>query len=146
MLEPVATAIKHFTEHELACKGSGIIKLDPRFADELVKIREAWGLPLVPSSVCRSPEHNKKEGGHPRSLHLTDNPKWPTFGTMAIDIIWDGWAKGKQQEFAQLARKMGWRVGLANSFIHLDRGHDVGVKPGVYTYKGYMGGLDGVIR
>jgi len=36
---------------------------------------------------------------------------------------------------------MGWRVGLANSFVHIDRGHDIGIKTGVYFYKGYTGGV-----
>jgi len=139
---PVFTAIPYFTEHELKCKGTGVIKLDDRFAEALPKLREAWGKPLVPTSVCRTPEYNKAIGGHPRSLHLTENPVWPTKGTMAADIDWKEWATGKQQEFAELARAMGWRVGLSNSFIHIDRGHEVGVViPGVYFYKGYTGGV-----
>ena len=140
-MTPITTAIDYFPEHELACKGTGAIKLDPRFADELPKLREAWNRPLIPTSVCRTPEHNQAIGGHPRSLHLTDNPVWPTFGTMAADISWGDWATGKQQEFAELARAMGWRVGLANSFVHIDRGHDVGIRTGVYFYKGYQGGV-----
>ena len=140
-MTPITTAIDVFPEHELACKGSGVIRLDPRFAEELPKLRKAWGRPLLPNSVCRTPKHNQKEGGHPRSLHLTKNPVWPTFGTMAADIFWGDWAIGKQQEFAELARSMGWRVGLANSFVHIDRGHDIGIKTGVYFYKGYTGGV-----
>lgn len=43
-MTPIITAIPFFPEHELACKGTGVIKLDPRFAEELPKLREAWGL------------------------------------------------------------------------------------------------------
>lgn len=62
-MQPITTAIPYFSESELQCKGTGIIKLDPRFADALPKLREAWGKPLTPNSVCRNPEHNKAVGG-----------------------------------------------------------------------------------
>jgi len=42
-MKPIETAIEYFTESELACKGSGVIKLDPRFAFEVVALRRAFG-------------------------------------------------------------------------------------------------------
>ena len=132
---------KYLSAAEMACPTTGTIKIDKRFADAWVELREEWALPLKVNSGCRTPKHNEKIGGHPRSLHLTENPVWPTYGTMAVDIQWRDWATGKQQQFAELARSKGWRVGLANGFIHIDRGHDVGVKTGVYFYKGYIGGV-----
>lgn len=141
-MQPITTAIPYFSEAELRCKGTGIIKLDPRFADALPKLREAWGKPLSPNSVCRSPEHNKAVGGHPNSLHLTENPKWPTFGTMACDIRWRDWKLEDQQSFAELALSMGWRVGLHDGFCHLDRLLDIA--PGsakLFLYGTYTGPL-----
>ena len=138
-MNPIQTAIPYFSEDELKCKGTGVIKIDPRFASKLIDLRKCWGKPLVPSSVCRTPEHNKAVGGHPRSLHLTENPAWDTFGTAAIDIKWSGWPHVNQQAFAQLAREKGFRVGLNNSFCHLDIGHEVGIKKGVFLYAGYDG-------
>ena len=124
-MKPVTTAIPYFSESELRCKGTGVIKLDPRFASALVEFREAWGKPITANSVCRTPEHNKSVKGHPRSLHLTDNPTWSTYGTMAIDCAWNNWEIDKQLRFAQLAWSMGWSVGLHNSFCHLDRRGDL---------------------
>jgi hypothetical protein len=126
-MKPVTTAIEFFGVDELKCKGSGIIKLDPRFAVELPELRRAWGKPLTPTSVCRSPEHNRKEGGKINSLHLTDNPKWPSLGAMAADIRWRGWPIDEQIAFAKLAWKMGWSIGLHNGFCHIDRRADLGV-------------------
>jgi len=126
-LEPVTTAIEFFSEAELRCKGSGVIKLDPRFAQALPELRRAWGKPLTANSVCRTPEHNKKVGGNLSSLHLTQNAKWPTLGTMAIDIGWRDWSRETRIAFCKLAWSMGWSVGLHNAFVHLDRRADLGV-------------------
>lgn len=117
--------IPYFTRSELACKGTGIIRMDIRFAAALPALRLAHGGPLGPSSVCRTPDHNKAVGGHPRSLHLTENPKWPTNGTMAADIRWLGWSSDDQLDFAGLAWDMGWSVGLHDSFCHIDRRADL---------------------
>ena len=141
-MQPIITAIQYFSEAELRCKGTGIIKLDPRFAESLPKLRESWGKPLSPNSVCRAPSHNKAVDGHPNSLHLTENPKWPTFGTMACDIRWRGWKLEDQQAFAELALEQGWRVGLHDGFCHLDRLLDIA--PGsakVFLYGTYTGPL-----
>jgi hypothetical protein len=124
-MKPVTTAIEFFSEKELACKGTGIIQLDPRFATALVEFRKAWGRPITANSVCRTPEHNKNVKGHPRSLHLTKNPTWLTYGTMAIDCGWNNWQVEEQLKFAQLAWSMGWAVGLHNSFCHIDRRADL---------------------
>jgi hypothetical protein len=139
---PVTGAIDFFPEPELACKGSGTIRLDPRFAEALPKLRKAWNKPLTPNSVCRTPAHNKKVGGHPNSLHLTENPKWPTFGTMACDIRWRDWSLEDQQAFAELALSQGWRVGLHNGFCHLDRLLDIAPESvKVFLYGTYTGPL-----
>jgi hypothetical protein len=126
-LQPVTTAIEFFSEKELACKGTGVIKLDPRFAATLPELRRAWGKSLSPNSICRTPEHNAAVKGNPNSLHMTENAKWPTIGTMAADISWRGWPVEEQLKFARLAWGMGWSVGLHNGFCHVDRRKDLGL-------------------
>lgn len=138
----VTTAIPYFSEAELRCKGSGVIRLDSRFAEALPTLREAWGKPLVPNSVCRSPVHNKKVGGHPRSLHLTENPVHPVDGTMAADIRWRGWPVAEQLRFARLAWSLGWSVGLHDGFCHVDRRTDFGMAQAAYLYGTWTGGFD----
>lgn len=142
-MKPITTAIEFFSSEELACKGSGVIRLDPRFATALVELRRAWGKPLSPSSVCRTPKHNASlKDAHPTSLHLTENPKWPTFGTMACDIKWREWSLQDQLDFAKLALSRGWRVGLHNGFCHLDRLLDIAPESKkVFLYGTYTGPL-----
>lgn len=126
--QPVTTGIPFFPAHECACKGSGIIKMDPFFATALPRLREAWGKPLLATSICRTPSHNAAVGGNPRSLHLTDNPAWPSAGTMAADIEWNLWPIPEKLRFARLAWSMGWAVGLHNAFCHIDRRGDLGLR------------------
>lgn len=125
MRQPITEPIQYFSRLELACKGSGLLVLDPFFAEALPLLRMAWGEVLNPSSVCRSPEHNKNERGNPNSLHLTKNPKWPTVGCMAADIRWAAWPKTKKFAFARLAWRLGWSVGLHAAFCHVDRRADL---------------------
>lgn len=140
-MKPVTTAIDYFTASELRCKGSGIIRLDPRFAKALPELRKAVNHAMVPNSVCRSPAHNKAVGGHPSSLHLTDNPKWKC-ATMAADISWRGWSEDKKERFAKMALSMGWRVGLHDGFCHIDRLLDIApTYPKVFLYGTYTGKL-----
>jgi hypothetical protein len=134
-LQPVTTPIEFFNHAELECKGSrkdnapgtGVIKLDPRFAAALPELRRAWNKPLTPNSICRTPEHNAKVGGNPNSLHMTENAKWPTIGTMAADMSWRGWPVEEQLAFARVAWGMGWSIGLHNGFCHVDRRADLGL-------------------
>lgn len=142
MRRPVTNAIQYFTTAELACKGSGVLKLDPFFAEALPLLRVAWGEALNVSSVCRSPSHNAKVGGHPTSFHLTDNPKWPTVGSMAADVLWSSWPTAKKLKFAKLAWSLGWSVGLHKSFCHIDRRADLEVKglsKAVFLYGAWSG-------
>ena len=138
-MTPIETGIPFFSVRELACKGAGVVKLDPRFADALVELRRMWNKPLSPSSVCRTPEHNSSVGGHPRSLHLTENPHHPTHGTMAVEIGWRGWRSDDQLAFARLAWSMGWAVGLHDGFCHIDRRRDIGLTQAVFLYGQWNG-------
>ena len=127
-------ALPYFPRHELACKGSGVIKLDARFAAMFPALRQQWGRPLTPSSVCRTPEHNLKERGHPRSLHLTDNPVHATHGTAAADLIWRDWDTDTKLAFARLAYSMGFSVGLHDGFCHVDLRTVAGLNQAVFVY------------
>ena len=133
-------ALPLFPEWELRCKGTQELKLDVRFATALVALRSAYGRPMNMNSVCRSPSHNTKIGGHPRSLHLTKNPVHPTNGCMAGDVSWYDWTPDEQLKFARLAWRMGWSVGLNDAFCHIDRRKDFGLRQVVFIY---AGGWDG---
>jgi hypothetical protein len=132
--------LPYFGHRELATRDSDLIKLDSRFAAHLPALRATWGLRLVLTSCCRTMDHNIKVGGHPRSLHLINNPHWPTAGCMAADIAWETWASERKLKFARLAYSLGWSVGLHESFIHVDRRIDLGLEAlpqRVFKYAGW---------
>ena len=144
MSNPWTDGLPYFPRSELACKGSGIVRLDPRFAAQLPALRERWGKPLTPTSVCRSPSHNVRSGGHPNSLHLTENHKHPTAaGTMAADLAWRTWTRADRLAFAKLAWQAGWAVGLHDGFIHIDWRQAMGLSPQVFLYGTWTGDFGG---
>jgi hypothetical protein len=112
------TGLIHFSHAELACPRSRAVALAPGFGDALDRLRDAYGLAMVLTSACRSAEHNARIGGHARSLHLIGNPHWRC-DTCAVDVrMVDGPARGR---LIALAWERGWSVGIAPSFLHLDR-------------------------
>lgn len=124
----------YFSEDELKCKGSGELKLAPGFLGELIHLRRELDLPMRVNSCCRSPEHNEKVGGHPSSLHLTENDKWMTGGSMAVDISTEYFASWEIDNLREFALSFGWSVGIAETFIHLDKRIQVGLPQRVWTY------------
>lgn len=135
-------ALPYFTKKELACQHCGELKLGMSFATHFPVLRFLWGSPLTPSSVCRCRKHNTLVGGHPRSLHMTDNPERDTDGCLAADIAWHSWPDERKLDFSRLAWSQGWSIGLSNSFIHVDRRTAVGLPQRVFTYEGWAGGFD----
>lgn len=112
----------YFRRHELACKGSGLIVLAPGFAQHLFAFRVELGEPVIPTSVCRSLEHNRNVRGHPRSLHVYDRPHWPTEGTCALDFKVLG--AGYRARSVECLLDLGWSVGVHGAFTHADRRTD----------------------
>lgn len=138
----ISKPIPFFTADELACKCCGLIKLDIHFAVHAPLLRLKWGRPLYPSSVCRCPRHNADEGGHVRSLHLTENPKHPTDGTAGMDVKWRNWPLEEKLRFARLAWRLGWAVGLHDGFCHVDRRADFGLQQRVFVYGAWSGAFE----
>lgn len=123
---------KHFSRAELACRGTGELKLAEGFIEALEALRETYGYPMVVTSCCRTVEHNQKVGGHPASLHLIGNPKWGV-DTCAIDIARP--SGDRLHRLISFALRQGWSVGLAKTFVHLDRrSFYLQLPPVFYTY------------
>jgi len=116
----------YFTEAELACKGSGVIRLAPGFAEQLLALRLAFGVGMDPTSICRSKAHNASEEvkGNPRSFHVCDEPFYPTGGCCAIDVRTVHRPPAYRERLVELARALGWSIGFHPNFIHLDRRSD----------------------
>jgi zinc D-Ala-D-Ala carboxypeptidase len=60
----------NFSPAEIACRGTGQLKLHPLALDKLHALRDRLGKPLVVRSAYRSPEHNRNVGGAPASKHM----------------------------------------------------------------------------
>ncbi|WP_210880081.1 YcbK family protein [Roseovarius autotrophicus] len=103
----------NFSPAEIACRGTGQIKLHPEALDKLQALRERLGKPLIVRSAYRSPEHNRAVGGATRSKHLD--------GT-AFDIAM---ANHDPAAFEAAAREVGF-LGFGfyprSGFIHVDLG------------------------
>ena len=111
--------LEHFSHSELACPTTGELRLASGFGEALEQLRIKLDAPIYLTSACRSPSHNAKVRGHPRSLHLTINEHHTTGGTCAVDAVaTDGIYRAK---LIALALDLDWLIGVASNFIHLDR-------------------------
>ena len=129
---------EHFTVDELKDPITGEIKLAKGFIDRLEALREDYGNPLKVTSGCRSSEHNdwllaRGYKASPNSLHLIENERWNTGGCCAVDV---GRPNGVLlHSLVLLAAAHSWTMGIASTFVHLDRRVDyTELDPVVYTY------------
>jgi len=103
----------NFSPAEIACRGTGQIKMHPEALDKLQALRDRLGKPLIVRSAYRSPEHNRRVGGAPRSKHMD--------GT-AFDIAM---ANHDPEAFEAAARAVGF-LGFGyyprSGFMHIDLG------------------------
>ena len=60
----------NFSAAEIACRGTGAIKINTEAMDRLQALRDRLGKPLIIRSAYRSPEHNRAVGGAPASKHM----------------------------------------------------------------------------
>ncbi len=105
---------KNFSPAEIACRGTGQLKLHPDALDKLQALRDRLGKPLILRSAYRSPQHNASlKGASPRSKHMD--------GT-AFDIAM---ANHDPVAFEAAARELGF-LGFGyyrrSGFIHIDLG------------------------
>ena len=121
-----------FSHEELACPKTGIVRLADGFARHLVELRVAYGRPMKVNSCCRSKAHNETVKGHSNSLHVYDDSAHGLNGAAAIDIaIADPVDRGA---LVILAWRMGWSIGHAKTFLHLDRRDLAGLPQGMFGY------------
>jgi hypothetical protein len=102
-----------FSPAEIACRGTGAIKINTEAMDKLQSLRNRLGKPLIVRSGYRSPSHNRAVGGAPASKHM--------LGT-AFDIAI---SNHDPVAFAEAARAVGF-LGFGfyprSGFIHVDLG------------------------
>ncbi|NGQ93362.1 DUF882 domain-containing protein [Rhodobacter sp. HX-7-19] len=102
-----------FSPAEIACRGTGSIRINTEAMDKLQALRDRLGKPLIIRSAYRSPEHNRAVGGAPASKHMQG---------MAFDIAM---ANHDPVAFEAAARAVGF-LGFGyyprSGFMHIDLG------------------------
>ena len=102
-----------FSPAEIACRGTGQLKLHPEALDKLQALRDRLGKPLIVRSAYRSPEHNRNVGGAPRSKHMD--------GT-AFDIAMSNHDPAAFEAAARDVGFLGFGFYPRSGFIHIDLG------------------------
>ena len=104
---------KNFSPAEIACRGTGQLKLHPEALDKLQALRDRLGKPLIVRSAYRSPEHNRNVGGASRSKHMD--------GT-AFDIAMSNHDPAAFEAAAREVGFLGFGFYPRSGFIHIDLG------------------------
>ena len=104
---------RNFSPAEIACRGTGQLKLHPEALDKLQALRNRLGKPLIIRSAYRSPEHNRNVGGAPRSKHMD--------GT-AFDIAMSNHDPAVFEAAAREVGFLGFGFYPRSGFIHIDLG------------------------
>jgi len=103
----------NFSPAEIACRGTGKLRVNADALDRLQALRTALGKPLIVTSGYRSPEHNRRVGGATASKHLEG---------AAFDI---SMANHDPAAFIAAARRAGFKgIGTypRSGFVHVDTG------------------------
>jgi len=114
--------MKHFEYEEFDSPdkpGSGALMNDD-FLDMIDDVREKFGKPIIINSGYRTEEHNAKVGGKPKTQ--TSKGSSHMYG-LAADIRCNN--SSDRFELIYLLQEAGFqRIGIANSFIHVDLDFD----------------------
>lgn len=104
---------QHFSPAEIACRGTGQLRLHPEAMDKLQALRDRLGKPLIVRSAYRSPEHNRAVGGATRSKHME--------GT-AFDIAMANHDPVVFEAAARAVGFLGFGYYRRSGFMHIDLG------------------------
>jgi hypothetical protein len=103
----------NFSPAEIACRGTGQLKLVPEALDKLQALRDLLGKPLIIRSAYRSPEHNRAVGGATRSKHMDG---------AAFDIAMSNHDPVAFEAAAREVGFLGFGFYPRSGFIHVDLG------------------------
>ena len=102
-----------FSARELACKGTGAVRINEDALDKLQALRDQLGKPLVLTSAYRSPAHNKRVGGAKRSRHMLGD---------AFDVRMENHDPHEFEAAARAVGFTGFGYYLKSGFMHIDTG------------------------
>lgn len=107
--------------------------------EAMALLRVAVRRPMVNNSGPRSLAHNTAIGGKPGSYHLYEGDGHE-LGCCAWDISTTVWSQAEIDRLVITAWQLGWSVGVANTFVHVDcRSLVYQRRQAWWTYKGYSG-------
>ncbi|MBC7140410.1 MAG: DUF882 domain-containing protein [Defluviimonas sp.] len=102
-----------FSPAEIACRGTGAIRINTEAMDRLQSLRNRLGKPLIVRSAYRSPEHNRAVGGATRSRHLDG---------AAFDIAMTNHDPAAFEAAARAVGFLGFGFYPRSGFMHIDLG------------------------
>ena len=102
-----------FSPAEIACRGTGAIKINTDAMDKLQTLRNRLGKPLIVRSGYRSPSHNKAVGGAKASKHMDG---------IAFDIAMSNHNPAAFAEAARAVGFLGFGTYPRSGFMHIDLG------------------------
>ncbi len=102
-----------FSPAEIACRGTGAIRINTEAMDKLQSLRDRLSKPLIVRSGYRSTEHNRAVGGAPASKHM--------LGT-AFDIAMSNHDPVVFESAARAVGFLGFGTYPRSGFIHIDLG------------------------
>jgi hypothetical protein len=102
-----------FSPAEIACRGTGAIRINTEAMDKLQSLRNRLGKPLIVRSAYRSPEHNRAVGGATRSRHLDG---------AAFDIAMTNHDPVAFEAAARAVGFLGFGYYPRSGFMHIDLG------------------------
>ncbi|MCC5993788.1 MAG: DUF882 domain-containing protein [Rhodobacteraceae bacterium] len=103
----------NFSPAEIACRGTGQLKLHPEALDKLQALRDRLGKPMIVRSGYRSPEHNRAVRGAPRSKHMIG---------AAFDIAMSNHDPATFEAAAREVGFLGFGYYPRSNFMHIDLG------------------------
>lgn len=104
---------RNFSPAEVACRGTGQLKLHPEALDKLQALRDRLGKPLILRSAYRSPGHNRAVGGAKASKHMD--------GT-AFDVAMSNHDPAVFEAAAREVGFLGFGYYPRSGFMHIDLG------------------------
>lgn len=103
-------ALRYFTEDEFVMGNKNVyLKMNDIFLLEIDELRHQLKLPIKINSSYRTKEYNAQIGGSKNSMHLQGR----AVDVHCIDGIY-------RQKIVKEALMLGFTVGVAKTFIHLD--------------------------
>lgn len=103
----------NFSPAEIACRGTGTIRIHEEALNRLQALRNRLGKPLIVNSAYRSPTHNRAVGGAPASKHM--------LGT-AFDIAMANHDPVAFEAAARAEGFLGFGTYPRSGFMHIDLG------------------------